>query len=500
MAGPIPTAGTAAPRTGAEAARDRGGYRPALSLLASLFFMWGFITVINNTLLPHLRSVFDLDYTQTTLIESVWFIAYFVASIPAAKLIERVGYQRALVAGLGIMALGTLGMILAAHRVSYAITLTALFVIASGITLLQVAANPYVAVVGPAESAPARLNLVQAFNSLGTTLAPLFGGYLILGRSASGNAAAGASLTPAERLADAQSVQLPYLIVAVILVVLAVVIARFPLPAIGGSGGSGGSGGAGGAAARAAKAERAGLSLWRHRNLVLGVPAIFIYLIAEIGVSNLFINFVSQPRDRRPDPRPGLALPVPALGRHDGRPLRRQLPDAAAPGRDRPGRRGDRRLRGDAGGDLRDRPPRPVGADLGRPVPRDHVPDDLHPGHPRPRPPHRGGGRTADHGDRGRVAGGGAGLGGGPVRAAALLPDHRRLRALRPVLRALGQPHRRRGAAPRRAPERPPEGEGTAMDPRIRILARSRRDRLGEGPVWVPERACCSGSISRRRP
>jgi MFS transporter, FHS family, L-fucose permease len=286
MAGPIATVGTAAPRTGAEAARERGGYRPALSLLASLFFMWGFITVINNTLLPHLRSVFDLDYTQTTLIESVWFIAYFVASIPAAKLIARVGYQRALVTGLGIMALGTLGMILAAHQVSYAITLTALFVIASGITLLQVAANPYVAVVGPAESAPARLNLVQAFNSLGTTLAPLFGGYLILGRSASGNAAAGATLTPAERLADAQSVQLPYLIVAVILVVLAVVIARFPLPAIGG---------AGGATARAAEADRAGLSLWRHRNLVLGVPAIFIYLIAEIGVSNLFINFVSQP-------------------------------------------------------------------------------------------------------------------------------------------------------------------------------------------------------------
>lgn len=286
MAGPIATAGTAAPRTGAEAARDRGGYRPALSLLASLFFMWGFITVINNTLLPHLRSVFDLDYTQTTLIESVWFIAYFVASIPAAKLIESVGYQRALVTGLGIMALGTLGMILAAHRVSYAITLTALFVIASGITLLQVAANPYVAVVGPAESAPARLNLVQAFNSLGTTLAPLFGGYLILGRSASGNAAAGATLTPAERLADAQSVQLPYLIVAVVLVVLAAVIARFPLPAISGSGDT---------TARAARAERAGLSLWRHRNLVLGVPAIFIYLIAEIGVSNLFINFVSQP-------------------------------------------------------------------------------------------------------------------------------------------------------------------------------------------------------------
>jgi MFS transporter, FHS family, L-fucose permease len=280
MAGPIAGTGTAAARMSGAAAPGRGSTRRALSLLASLFFMWGFITVINNTLLPHLRSVFDLDYTQTTLFESVWFIAYLVASLPSARLIARVGYQRALVTGLGIMALGTLGMVLAAHQVSYAITLTALFVIASGITLLQVAANPYVAVVGPPESAPARLNLVQAFNSLGTTLAPLFGGTLILGRSTSGNAAAGAVLSPAERLADAQSVQLPYLIVAAILVVLAAVIARIPLPAVAGAAGA---------------VETAGPSLWRHRNLVLGVPAIFIYLIAEIGVSNLFINFVAQP-------------------------------------------------------------------------------------------------------------------------------------------------------------------------------------------------------------
>ncbi|GJE14910.1 MFS transporter [Methylobacterium longum] len=182
MAGPIADAGTAAALAGEAAAGTRGSARRALSLLASLFFMWGFITVINNTLLPHLRSVFDLNYTQTTLIESVWFIAYFVASIPAAALIARIGYQRALVSGLAIMAAGTLGMVWASHAVSYGITLTALFVIASGVTLLQVAANPYVAVVGPTESAPARLNLVQAFNSLGTTLAPLFGGYLILAK------------------------------------------------------------------------------------------------------------------------------------------------------------------------------------------------------------------------------------------------------------------------------------------------------------------------------
>ncbi|MEO5640688.1 MAG: sugar MFS transporter [Sphingomicrobium sp.] len=257
--------------------------RAALMLLASLFFMWGFITVINNTLLPHLRSVFDLDYTQTTLIESVWFIAYFIASIPSAKLIERIGYQKSLVAGLLTMAAGALGMTLAASIPSYGVTLVMLFVIASGITLLQVAANPYVAVVGPPETASSRLNLVQAMNSAGTMLAPAFGAYLILGRSVGGTAKDGAVLTQAQRLADAHSVVLPYVIVAVVLVILAIVISRFPLPAMGG------------ATSRASKAERKNHSLWRHRNLVFGVPAIFIYLIAEIGVANLFVNFVSQP-------------------------------------------------------------------------------------------------------------------------------------------------------------------------------------------------------------
>ncbi|MET3471626.1 FHS family L-fucose permease-like MFS transporter [Novosphingobium sp. 1529] len=257
-------------------------YGRALALLATLFFMWGFITVINNTLLPHLRAVFDLNYTQTTLIESVWFIAYFVASIPSAKLIEKIGYKMAMVTGLLIMAAGALGMMVAASIPSYGVTLVMLFVIASGITLLQVAANPYVAVVGPAETASSRLTLVQALNSAGTMLAPLFGAYLILGRSKSGTATAATVLTPAERLADAHSVILPYGLVAAVLVVLAVVIARYPLPAMGS------------ATSRMAAAERKHHSLWAHRNLVFGIPAIFIYLIAEIGVANLFVNFVSQ--------------------------------------------------------------------------------------------------------------------------------------------------------------------------------------------------------------
>lgn len=280
-----PLIATPAPQTG-QTAGTPVRYGPALSVLASLFFMWGFITVINNTLLPHLRSVFDLSYTQTTLIESVWFIAYFVASIPAAKLIEAVGYQRAMVVGLIVMAAGALGMMGAASIPSYGVTLVMLFAIACGITVLQVAANPYVAVVGRPETASSRLNLVQALNSAGTMLAPLFGAWLILGRSKSGTAANGVVLTPAERLADAHSVILPYALVAVVLVALAVVIARFPLPAMSSP------------VSRDRAEARTGFwrhPLWQHRNLVFGVPAIFIYLIAEIGVANLFVNFVSRP-------------------------------------------------------------------------------------------------------------------------------------------------------------------------------------------------------------
>ncbi|WP_407696199.1 sugar MFS transporter [Sphingobium sufflavum] len=283
MAGPINISEvSAAPAADGGTGTGRS-YGKALTLLASLFFMWGFITVINNTLLPHLRSVFDLSYTQTTLIESVWFIAYGVASIPSAKLIERIGYQKSLVTGLLIMAAGALGMMLAASIPSYGVTLFMLFVIASGITLLQVAANPYVAVIGSPETASSRLNLVQAFNSLGTMLAPAFGAYLILGRSVGGTAKGDRVLTAAERLADAQSVVLPYGIVAAVLVVLALVIARFPLPAMGQ------------ATSRVAKENRKNHSLWRHRNLVWGIPAMIFYLLAEIGVANLFVNFVSQP-------------------------------------------------------------------------------------------------------------------------------------------------------------------------------------------------------------
>lgn len=278
MAGPAPRGAT-----GIADGSAVGRHGKSLALLASLFFMWGFITVINNTLLPHLRSVFDLNYTQTTLIESVWFIAYAVASMPSAFLIERVGYKRAIIIGLSVMALGALGMVPAARLPSFEITLIALFVIACGIALLQVAANPYVAVIGPPESSESRLTLVQAFNSMGTFFAPYFGGYLILSRTVSGTTLEGTAVSAQQRLADAQATQLPYVLVAVVLAVIALVFSRAKLPALGSATG------------RANAEQRQALSLWQHRNLVFGVPAIFIYLIAEIGVANLFISFVSQP-------------------------------------------------------------------------------------------------------------------------------------------------------------------------------------------------------------
>ena len=157
------------------------------------------------------------------------------------------------------------------------LVLLGLFVIASGVTLLQVAANPYVAVIGPAESSEARLTLVQAFNSMGTFFAPYFGGYLILSRTVGGTSLEGTEISAAQKLADAQATELPYILVAITLLIIAVVIARAKLPALGTS------------AKKASAEERKSLSLWSHKNLVYGIPAIFIYLIAEIGVANLFI-------------------------------------------------------------------------------------------------------------------------------------------------------------------------------------------------------------------
>ena len=261
----------------------RKSYTGALAVLTLVFFMWGFATVLNDILVPHFKSAFGLDYAQSLLVQLAFYLGYLIMAVPAAKVLERTGYKLAVVLGLLGMAVSAAAFVPAAMLESYDMFLVALFLLASSITLLQVAANPYVAVIGSAQTASSRLNLVQAFNSLGTTLAPLFGGLLILGRSVSGTAHGTVALSAQQRAADIHTVELPYVLIALVLLGLASLVWRVRLPDLGKE------------TRRAARAERARHSLWRHRNLVLGVPAIVLYMICEIGIGSTLVNFISRP-------------------------------------------------------------------------------------------------------------------------------------------------------------------------------------------------------------
>jgi len=270
-----------------EFARGRAGprqsYTAALVVLTGVFFIWGFATVLNDTLVPHFKSAFNLDYAQSLLVQLAFYLGYLIMGLPAAKVLERTGYKLAVVAGLLGMALSAAAFVPAAILESYDMFLVALFLLASSITLLQVAANPYVAVIGSPQTASSRLNLVQAFNSLGTTLAPLFGAYLIFGRSPSGTARGAVILTAQQRAADMHAVELPYVLIAAVLLALALLVFKVRLPDLGKE------------TRRSARAERARHSLWRHRNLVFGVPAIVLYMICEIGIGSTLVNFISRP-------------------------------------------------------------------------------------------------------------------------------------------------------------------------------------------------------------
>jgi MFS transporter, FHS family, L-fucose permease len=259
-------------------------HRVALIVVTSLFFMWGFVTVLNDVLVPHLKSIFDLSYFRVMLIQFSFFSAYFIFSIPSAKVIDWLGYKKTMVAGLFTMGLGALLFIPAAVAASFLLFLAALMVLAAGITALQVAANPYVAVLGRAETASSRLNLAQAFNSLGTTIGPYLGGLLILSaapRSMEAVRQLSAEALQAYRVHEAASVKLPYLVIGLALVALGIVIAMFKLPAL-------------------PQAERHGeigshKSVWKYRHLVLGAVAIFVYVGAEVSIGSFLINYFSQP-------------------------------------------------------------------------------------------------------------------------------------------------------------------------------------------------------------
>lgn len=245
-----------------------------LITLTSLFFMWGLITSLNDILIPHLKAVFTLSYVQATLVQFAFFGAYFVMSLPSGWLVERVGYRVGIIIGLTIAGAGCLLFFPAAAAAAYPLFLGALFVLASGITLLQVAANPYVAILGPPQTASSRLTLTQAFNSLGTTIGPYVGALLIL-----------SSTAPASPEAEAALVQVPYLGLALVLFAIAGVFLLLRLPAVGGVA----------AAAGGVPVADDGRSLWSHRHLALGVVGIFVYVGGEVAIGSLLVNFMEDP-------------------------------------------------------------------------------------------------------------------------------------------------------------------------------------------------------------
>jgi FHS family L-fucose permease-like MFS transporter len=272
------------PAQSVPAASTAPNYSRPLAIVTTLFFMWGFLTCLNDILVPHLKAIFDLSFTQVMLVQFAFFSAYFLFSVPWSKIVNRIGYQRTMVVGLLTMAFGALLFVPAATIVSYPLFLTALLVLAAGITGLQVSANPYVDLLGNPETASSRLDLTQAFNSLGTTIAPKLGGLLIL-------SAAPLAVEQLRRLApealhayrvqEAASVKLPYTVISVALVLLAILIGTFKLPKIESAG--------------AGSGEKVNDSIWKHRNLVLGAIGLFSYVGAEVSIGSFLVNYFGLP-------------------------------------------------------------------------------------------------------------------------------------------------------------------------------------------------------------
>jgi MFS transporter, FHS family, L-fucose permease len=260
--------------------------KAALITVTTLFFMWGLLTCLNDILVPHLKSIFDLSYAEVMLIQFAFFSAYFFFSVPSGKVINWIGYKNTMVVGLFTMGIGALLFIPAASVPSFPFFLAALMVLATGITALQVSANPYVAVLGPSNTASSRLNLTQAFNSLGTFIAPFLGGMFILS-NAPKKMDEVRQMAPvvrqAYRLHEAASVKLPYLGLGLALCALGVVIAMSKLPAIRK------------AEAHGATGPSRAKSVWKYRHLVLGAVGIFVYVGAEVSIGSFLVNYLSQP-------------------------------------------------------------------------------------------------------------------------------------------------------------------------------------------------------------
>ena len=247
------------------------GYRGSFAVMTSLFFLWGFMTVFNDILIPRFKEAFTLDYYHAMFVQFAFFGAYFVGSLiyfiisaTSGDPIAKIGYKNGVVIGLLISSTGSALFWPAANAMSYSMFLGALFIVGLGFAMLQIAANPYVTILGEEKTASSRLNLAQGFNSIGTTLGPLIGGYLIFQYFAKTGAH------------GAESVKVPYMAFCVIFLVLAVVFFFIKLPHVGEGHIEGGAG------------------ALKHPHVVLGVLAIFMYVGGEVCVGSAIINFLGQ--------------------------------------------------------------------------------------------------------------------------------------------------------------------------------------------------------------
>ena len=259
----------------------------AMAMVTTLFFAWGFCTVLNDAVIPHLQSIFELSYVQASMIQLAFFSSYFLFALPAGKLVESIGYKRTMVVGLLMMAAGALLFVPAASFATYGFFLGAEVVLAAGVTILQVAANPYVTILGPPETASSRLNLTQAFNTLGDSVAPYVGGVLILGGSVAAthsSALQGAALN-AFRIQQAANIKLPFVAIASAATVLALAVAmyRFPHLAVTQD-------------FRPASLDVRKESIWDHPHLYLGAIAIFVYVGAEVSIGSFLVKYFADPQ------------------------------------------------------------------------------------------------------------------------------------------------------------------------------------------------------------
>jgi len=250
--------------------QEKQSYTPALISLAVLYFMMGLITCLNDTLVPFFKNGFTLNYAQSSLVQFYFFLTYGVMSIPAGKIVKRIGYKNGMVLGFSVAAFGALMFFPASVFHQYALFLAALFIVAVGIVLLQVAANPYVTILGPARTASSRLTLVQGVGSLGTTIAPLLGAYFILSRLS-------------ESHASSEAVRYPYMGIAGILILIAFVVSRLKLPKLTMAEDS---------AVHANYQEAK--SIFSFRNLNFGMIAIFMYVGAEVSIGSFLTNYISD--------------------------------------------------------------------------------------------------------------------------------------------------------------------------------------------------------------